>query len=1495
MTESLHRTVILILLMTVMGYVRSQEITHFSSDSVLFIGEVKELFKNVTNEKTADIRRMLSDFEDEWTRGMFSERQKEQIYQTANLMLREQLRPYPYFYDYLSTVLHFIKYKLPSAAFDSLHSSLHAFITGPDRRQLNNYLNNLVNVMAGSCLYDANGTTWAFRNSEFTFKVDTLPKFVFSKLDLACYASRDSITIEDARGVYYPTLNIWKGQKGTVTWERAGLDRKTVYAQLGNFTIQLRYSNYSADSVRFIHHGFFKQPLYGRLEDKVMANTNPSNAVFPKFTSYLKRIQIVNVFDHIDYDGGFTMEGSTVIGSGSEDHTAEVIFKKKDQAFIVARSQRFMILDDRILSNHASITIYHEADSIYHPDLQMKYIDGEKEMAFMRWNEGLSLCPFFDTYHDIDMYFEELNWKMNRPVIDFEKIKSINNEGKASFESDNYYREYLFERLKGIDELHPLVIINNFVRHNPTGVYYVEELAAFMQRSVDQARIMVINLASKGFLNYDPNTGAFSARERLFRYINAKSGKTDYDVIQFNSVVNDESNASLNINTFDLTIKGVPLVHLSDSQQVFIYPKGDEIVLKGGMDFTFSGRVHAGLLDFYASDCSFEYDTFRLNMPQVDSLTFSVRSKQSDAYGHYSNIKVKSVIRNLNGTLWIDFPTNKSGLKDYPIYPYFTSKDISYVFYNDPSIGNGVYDSSTFYYEVYPFTFDSLNTFNTDHLEFKGKLIAGGILPDIEYPLKVQDDYSLGFKKKIPASGYPLYGGKGTFYDNVQLSNRGLKGDGTLHYLNSTSHSGDFTFYPDSTTAVLDDFALKEQIAGVEYPAVNASTAKILWRPDANNMMVQSLPPDSLRMYHHQAALTGTLNLTPGGLTGLGKLTIGTADLDSKLFAFNQHIVQADTVSFHLRTADGSQIALSTTTGKSLVDFNVRKGEFRTPGAGSAVQFPLNEFMCYMNEIDWYLDGDDLQLRNTYYTHLADINKLSYRDLIDYDLSGSKFISLNPAQDSLSFVSLKATYNMKNDLLTAEDVKILRVADAAIFPDDGKIVIGRNASVKPIIKATIIADTATKYHSIYNASVNVFSRKKYSARGTYDYYDENGTVQPIQLTTVSVDTAFHTYARGTVPDSVHFTLSHHFDFKGYVTLNALQPFLIFDGGYRIRQDCLTDTLMWVKFTDTINPANILLPVDEELTDINNKMIDNGIIFSLSQQIYPILFRMKERSSDSAIVTSSGFIKYDKTTDRYLIGSTGKMSKTQRSGNLLVLNNQLCTLYGEGRLNMNLDYGEITFNTFGNATNFIIPDSSVFDLVMGIKFFFSDDILDRMAKKLSSDNLTPVNITNDKFLNALSNLLGEEQSKQVINDITYYGNLRKLIQALDYTLFLTDVHMVWNPVSRSYISTGPIGIGSIMDKQIFKYTNGYIELAKRRSGDVLNILLKPAEREWYFFTFSNHIMQFFSSDPDINNALMEIKQKKRTLNLKGTRAEYQYIISTPNKVGEFQSRMQSINQ
>lgn len=173
---------------------------------------------------------------------------------------------------------------------------------------------------------------------------------------------------------------------------------------------------------------------------------------------------------------------------------------------------------------------------------------------------------------------------------------------------------------------------------------------------------------------------------------------------------------------------------------------------------------------------------------------------------------------------------------------------------------------------------------------------------------------------------------------------------------------------------------------------------------------------------------------------------------------------------------------------------------------------------------------------------------------------------------------------------------------------------------------------------IYDATVNIQSRKKYQASGKYDYTDELGNVNQILFNSISTDSSHRTYAVAQIPDTVNFSLSPYFDFKGKALLVTSREFLTFDGGFRIRQDCDPFPPSWVRFAAEVDPNNIALPVKDTLEDVGGKRISNALVLSAGYEIYPVFFGRKDRMDETEILSASGFITYDKPSQEYRISS-----------------------------------------------------------------------------------------------------------------------------------------------------------------------------------------------------------------------------------------------------------------
>lgn len=1474
---------------------KAQQLRSFTKDVTFYLDELKKLGsddRSINGDVKDKWDQTLVLYEKYWNSGSLSDERKIQLISISNGMLKNKMKAMPFFYLFLNAQIAFDEHNHTEKSKKAWLQSLVKILDSKKFRNYQEYLEITLSLINERCLYKSQSAAWYSSNDNFQFQVnDTSVSIDFPALTLTCRASDDSSQILNTGGVYFPIENEWIGKGGKVDWRRAQFDPNEVYALLNNYRMTLRFSRYKADSVTFYNSQYFNKPLLGTLEEKILADQSEERISYPQFVSYDKRLVIRNLFQDIDYEGGFSMQGNRLMGNGDKWDDAYLYFKKDGKPFVKTASKLYSIRKDRISSSQAAVIIMFEGDSLYHPGLELKYIHDKRELSLLRNNTGISESPFYDTYHKLDMYFESMYWKMNEAKIDFSMIKIPGRSGEALFESFNYFSDARYLKIQGIDDIHPLqrvkMVADKIGMENVT----FKEISDMMRLDPDQIKVMMLKLANRGFLIYDGPNEQMSIKQKALDYLKAHVGKIDYDVIQFFSSIVSEPNATLSLLTFDMRIRGVPFVYLSDSQYVQIIPTNQEIILKKNRDFLFSGHVKAGRFDFFAKNCNFSYDQFKLNLPVIDSMSFYVRAFKPNEDNEYPLIKVKTVLQDLKGELLIDKPDNKSGRISYPEYPIFISKDDASVYYDKSSIQRGVYKRDKFYYHVNPFTIKQLDNFQTEKVVFDGYLVSANIFPNIVEPLKVQPDYSLGFIHNTPLTGLPAYKGKGKYFNIVDLSNLGLRGNGTLEYLGSTTVSDNFIFLPDSMNTIAKTFDLKEQIAVTEFPQVQASRVNIHWQPYQDSMIVaQTEAPIS--MFNKGSDLNGRLVLTPRQLTGAGKMVFDKAEMDANLFKFKQHEIDSDTANFRLRSYDLKDLALSTENYKSHIDFKKRKGEFKSNGGTSRVQFPVNQYMAYMDQLDWMMDKDEIALRNTKASKDQNLEKMGLKELLNVELPGADFVSTHPLQDSLKFRSPKAVYSLKDYVLAIEEVKLIRVADAAIAPNEGKVTILRQAEMQPLVKAQILADTANKMHYMYNAGVTVFGRKQYSGTATYDYIDETNTRYAIFFDKINAGADGMTRAHGFVADTSDFVLSPWFDFTGDVQLYANQKNLNFDGGVRIKHNCNESEKLWLRFNADIKPDSIFIPISENARDIKNRKLSSDILFSKGGQVYTAFVAPKNLYSDTALVSASGYLTYSKSAGEYRISTFEKLQDSSRADNYLSLSADACSAKGEGAVYLGTNLGQVKINTFGIVRNSLRDHSTDLDLSLAIDFFFNDESLNLMSKNFDANfNLNGLNVSDEKYLKSLQFMLPEKEAKKAINELSTYGSLRKLPEKLEHTFYLSDVKMKWDSITKSYLSQGEIGIAGIGKTQINKYCKGYIQMVKKRSGDILNIYLEPNEGEWYFFSYSNNLMQSISSEKEFNDFILQTKPEKRRIEAEKGVSPYAYYTSTERKKKDFLKKIE----
>ncbi len=1354
---------------------------------------------------------------------------------------------------------------------------------GRSKSKLEDYLSSMRSLCEEGVLYQSNAVAWRVGLKNFQLKFDTLAQVNLANNRLICVQKEDSMEILNVKGFYAPTQNVFYGTEGRVTWERVGLDPARNFANLGSYEIKMRSSFYDADAAQLTSE-YFDEPLNGKFSDKVISTSNLDRAKYPNFVSKEKAVSIPDILPDVDYKGGFELSGPNFSGLGDPKNPCVLQFKQDGKVFVEASSVAFYISPEKLSSSVTQVSVRLGKDSLFHSGAIFKY-DRERDLLeIMRGEEGISYAPFFSSYHQLDIYVDRISWERGEGKIQFGQLASM-AATRATFESANFFAPERFRALQRPGQTSPLILLKNYSNQVRSRTFSLQGFADFVRYPIVDAKVLVIGLANKGFLYYDIDQEIVTLKKKMFDFILANAKMVDYDVMLMNSYTGDTKvpNALLDLETYDLDLYGVKKVALSDTQSVSIYldKRSEFLRVQKNRNLVFDGVLKSGNFDFYGDSFRFDYEKFQVEINKGDSALMYVQRKTQE--GRIQFTPVRTPIHNIVGTIYIDNPLNKSGLNaDKGQYPVIKTTEDAFTYYEKPNVQGGAYKKEDFYFKIDPITLDSLDDFDATAFRMPGTLVSGGIFPDISDSLKVMEDYSLGFDYTAPPGGLPLYDDVAKFDNNITLSDEGLQGDGSIEYVTSVSYSKRFNFLPDSTYALAQKVENKKQSASPDVPDFNGTDFNFNLLAKADKLEINTIKTP-LNMFNNEAIHVGELVLRPAGLVGSGALSMFKGKVSSDNFSYNNSNAFADTADFELKSIDENLLAIETQNVQAQIDFAYKVGNFTANDINeSKVTFPKNQYVAFMDNYKWLIEDEQIEMSSSRPTAAEDSTSLA-----------SKLVSIHPKKDSLQFVAPQATYDIKENVIRAEKVERISVADAYIEPIDGKVNILANAEIETLKEATITADVINQFHTIFNATVDIHTRKKYTGSGDYDYEDEFGKKQQIAFENINIDSSGHTFATGLIPEDQGFKLNSYFDYKGNVMLKALEKGLSFAGSTQLKTNCKGMDNNWLVFKGQIDPKNALIPVSGTMKNDAGEALSAGMVLNINDNsIYPTFISKKANSGDKDITAASGFLWYDGGSKSYRIGSKSR-NEGGKEGTVVSINTNTCDITSEGEFDFGIPLGQVKLKGMGKTKYTYASGKAELDGLVMVDFYLDEKMLNGINDQIREfPFLQPTNIATSYYTEAAMAWVGGKEAENLVKQVNEKGMLDKLPEAMQKSYVLSDMQFTWDTSQVSWVSSGAIGIASILDKPVFAKMRGKMQVMKSSRGNELNLYYELDPQQWYYYRYKfdgNPRMQTYSPVDAYMSRLAELKDNEKEVKGKKGEPDYRFELATRTSKAAFLDR------
>lgn len=1450
---------------------------------------LKASIQSIADAKGSELWSVISDdFSAALEDNRIDENIRTKLVEQLNKMDAVGVRTSPHFENYLLTVTN-----LPLNVKEKWYESADLLITKIQRgkyKELGDFLKFSNEFFNNGILKESAQRIWVIEDiSKYKYKIsieDNKPFLNFEKLNLETKSKKDSIIIYETKGSYDIFEEIWNGSGGKIDWKRGNWNEsknkvnQTAFAVLDNYTIQLKKPNFSAPAT-LNFQGILPSPQKGIISNQLAAPIK-GRIDYPKFETEAKDIKLGKIVDGIEFTGGLGLYGDKIQVRGDSLTSALMTIKNdKSQKVLRSKSRLYSLTrDQKINAQDCEISVYFGVDSIYHPNLNVDYNITSKLLRLVRGEKSTSKIAFMDSYHQLELNTDALEWNLNENKIAFRATSQM-DKVPVKATSFNYFDPSLVAKYRKEVGKDPFVILANWYESLGEPYISADDFAGQIggNLSLENIRSVIFDLVKDGFIYYDPITKNITIRNKTSFYRDAFKKEIDFDNIDIVSVAG-RKNYEIDLESKDLKMEGVEQMPISNKKRVALFPTEKNLIVNKNREIKAIGDLVAANVDIVKADLSFNYDEFSIKIDSAENLLFYFPDEDG-------NIKpIKNTLDGAIGKVWVDDPFNKSGLSKTENYPKLEVSNQTKIIFDIQDIRGGAYEHGYFYFMAEPFKIDDLSQLTVEDLTFNGFMNFGDIFPNVKQTARIKKNLYIGFDESVVENDLPTYNNKASFSGNIKLTENGLIPEGSLSYLSTEIKGSELLYLPDVMKGLASSFDMKETtIAGTQFPDMKIQDVLLEWKPSADSMSIVK-KEGLITCFKDLMKVDGEMLLQSEGLSSVGKVEDDIMKLESELFNYSSKEISSDSTKVMLYDITNNELVLRADSCAVTYSPYEQNGELSLRENGIA---KLQQHAYWLNADDISWDGNSRKL--------AFKNKAKDKGYM---------VSKVPSEDSLNIEYELATLTLDDNVLKISGANEIKIADAIISPKDGKFTLTPETRIDSLKTATI---QLGEKHTISNSSVQIISKNSYEGYGDYDYSVKGLPLQTIHLDMIKtkedveqgkkgkrIRKGFYTLSNANILPEDNFRLDPLMKYKGAVYLDAREEFLTFEGFGKIDVKSNIET-QWFAFNEKIDPEKISINLQAPVGEYKDSL-QIGLAYSASDfKLYPAFLSSYTSSKDFAVFDARGNYTYNADNEQYIIGDSARFDADNYVGDLLEFSDKEQRLSGDGKFQFYNDLGMVKADIAGTFEHTIKDSTTTFnDLIIGLKFKLEEDVFEKIQKNLddwASEN-KEIDFMKSEFHKAIPHIFSEEKARTVLEK--YEGDESfERPENFEYELFFANVDMVWDTLNRSFRSVGDFGLSYVGSKPINSQCSGYIEFAPRSTGDQINIYLEMPDpdtggRAWMFFSYKKGIMEINSSKSDFNQDIENVKSSKAMFTDKSSGLSYQFTLGSMNKKNNFVVRM-----
>lgn len=1271
------------------------------------------------------------------------------------------------------------------------------------------------------------------------------PIIEFKKADLVFRGRLDTVVLRGMNANFTFENKRINGVGGTIDWSNVGIPGQTAFATLRDYDFSIDQKVFDFIDVEFQYIGKIPAPITGQLQ----IHGNPPRKTedsYPRFVSNNADSPMEGLdASGLSYRGGISYQGAQFYSkSAYGDKSLLVASWMGDKRFrAYSSSFDFNAEDSVVTTKNAAVAVYHGTDSVFHPVVELEYHYGKGHLKLIPSKEGFQTTPFRTSFYNMDVVGDLLQWDLSQDTFNISTV-SARSEVPVMVESKNYFNSKRFYSLSELYNFHPLLMAVEMTKRVGGNSFFLPELVDMSGIGAGVLDRTMTNLMGRGLAIYDPLTKEVKITEKGFHYVNANSEESDYDDLIIPSITGESANTTFNTLNNVMTVRGVEQFFLSDSLDVIITPTNGEIRVLENRGIEFDGSLKAGNFQFLGRKFFFDYENFLVNLTEIDSIELQVEMEE----GNRETLDNRLV--QTSGVLRINEPDNKSARTSKPEFPIFSSDRSATAFFNEAGVLGGAYDS-TVYFDVPPFKLDSAADADPSTFAFEGTFHADSIFPPFKENLIAMPDKSFGFIHAIPDSGYRVYNTSGRLFGEVRLDQKGLTSPGKIEFLTATLTTESVTFYLDSmySDKGIEGVIAPGELDGTSFASVKLKRYKVNWRAQKDSMKLTNLE-EPFELYDSLAKFDGTLTLSTKALMGDGDMSIQGSETNSEAFTFKETEFEARNSLFVLKSNNPRKPILQSDDVRVSYDLAAQRASIQPEVQGNAsIELPFAQYKTSIPEAQWDISNKVITMAKP--------------DTVP--IEKSFFYSTRKDQDSLVFSATNATYDIETQELNVQGIPHIVVADALITPDSSQVQILENSKIEELKNAVVVFDTAVANHRLYNATINIVSRKRFTGEGTYELVTVQDTFA-IKFDQFRLEEdeekGLYTKSSGTVEDKDGVIVSPGFTFKGDVFMYAFRKALELKGAVKLNLEKLKERNVWIEYESNDDIAEVVFNFDEARTESGDPLTA-GLHFNNGDIYASFITEKRGLDDDDFFIPSGGNLFYDQETGSYNIASAKKVEDAANNyaGSMFSYNEATQDVTFEGNLNFISPYSKgIDFKAAGKGRGNL--DSADFEVntMFAMGLGLPAESLPLMAADLKTvgENLGVKRAHEDRsdLIYKVAEFIGDEATKAWDNSYTTVPiPLVNASPELLKDLVISNVDLKWSKQNKSFYSTGKIGVSNVSNTDLNMEMDGFVEIRKTPEGEVVNVLLQITDGTWYYFTYDGFSLGTTSSNKGYNASLV----------------------------------------